>query len=98
MSRDGPRPPLCGASRLGDCVAGLAVYESTLWPACKPSEAADIEPVDRFWSWRIGATQGPRYDTADGAMTGFREYIATMVEEMEMRATAAQEQVEGRSS
>jgi hypothetical protein len=86
MNRDDPRPPLCGATHLGDCVADLAVYELYGDPEYTTC---------RYWSWLIGASRGKVYARREDAIAAVREYIAMKVEEMEMRATAAQEQAEG---
>jgi hypothetical protein len=71
MSRDDPRPPLCGATHLGDCVADLAVYELYGDPE---------HTAGRFWSWRIGASRGKEYARREDAIAAVREYIATMTE------------------
>jgi hypothetical protein len=82
--------PLCGASRLGDCIAGLAVYHDM-----KKIPRPNGEDFSWFWTWRLGPVGGKEYARREDAIAAVREYIATMVEEMEMRATAAQGQAEG---
>jgi selenophosphate synthetase-related protein len=71
--------PLCGASRLGDCVADLAVYHDM-----KKVPRPNGEDFSWFWTWRLGPVGGKVYARREDAIAAVREYIATMTEMSEV--------------
>jgi hypothetical protein len=67
--------PLCGASRLGDCMADLAVYHEV-----RKIPRRNGEDFSWFWTWRLGPMGGEEYRRREDAIAAVREYIATMTE------------------